>query len=226
MALSRGFQLIDLDRTLFDTALFARAINEQVNIDHPGLGDVLQKKLDEAYAKEETFFLLQYLRKEMGDAGFEALVARAVQKYGSEAFKLSGYADRLAYAEELKKNGIDWGVFTYGDVIDQEMKLNIIGLNDAQVYHTETPNKAEVIASWIQEDGTFVLPPEYNNVSVTSITLEDDKFRAFQDLPENVHGIWITFDEHATERASVFDGAVAIARNLNESIEHLRQQYA
>ena len=37
------FQLIDLDRTLFDTSRFVKAITDEIDILHPGVGT----KLDE-----------------------------------------------------------------------------------------------------------------------------------------------------------------------------------
>jgi hypothetical protein len=57
------------------------------------------------------------------------------------------------------------------------------------------------------------------------VSLEDDKLRAFQNMPENAWGIWMTAREDAQDvlRANGEVGArMLIAANLGESVEKLR----
>lgn len=195
------FQLIDLDRTLFDTSKFAKAITDEVNKAEPGLGTELDAKFEEAYSREETFFVLRYLRAHLGDDGFTALVDRVVASYGNDAFKMSGFDERITLADTLSDLRPSYGILTFGDEIDQRMKLSIVGLQDAPIYFTETADKSPVIASWQQHDGTFKLPKEYGGAIVDELTFEDDKARAFSNLPSGVTGIWLTSATDAKEYA-------------------------
>lgn len=220
------FQLIDLDRTLFDTSKFAKALTDEVNKTHPGLGAQLDEQFEEAYTREETFFLLRYLRQEMGDQNFEMLVNQVVmqQPEGGAAFKLPGFDERLELANGLSSHTPGWGILTYGDYIDQVMKMRLVGLEDATMYCTPTPNKGEIIAGWRQADGRFRLPEEYGGDLVDNLTLEDDKHRAFLDLPEGVRGVWLTHDPRAYERLADLSG-VAIATSLGEAGQYIRELY-
>jgi hypothetical protein len=218
----RVFQLIDLDRTLFDTARFAKLLTDEINQLHPGLGDQLDAQFENAYKNEETFFLLRYLRQEMGDDDFEALVAHVVQREGAETFLLPGVKERLLVADELTPLRPSWGILTYGDEIDQRMKLSIIGLADAPVVISETPDKGSLLCTWQNDDSTFTLPEEYGSQTVDILTFEDDKLRAFHDTPSQVYRIWLTSDRRASQRAQAAGIAqLAIAKDLFESIDRL-----
>ena len=197
----RVFQLIDLDRTLFDTSKFAKAITDEVNKTEPGLGTELDAKFEEAYSREETFFVLRYLRKHLGDEGFMALVDRVVAAYGKDAFKVEGFDARIALADALTDVRPSYGILTFGDEVDQRMKLALIGLQDAPIYFTETADKSPVIESWQRQDGGFTLPEEFGGVEVDELTFEDDKARAFSNLPSGVTGIWLTSAPDAVEYA-------------------------
>jgi len=220
------FQLIDLDRTLFDTSKFVKAITDEVDEVQPGLGTELDERFEAAYQKEETFFLLRYLRHEKGDLWFEALIDRIVAKYGAEAFMLPGMHERLAFASEITDVVPAWGVLTYGDKIDQLMKMRLIGLEDAPVYLTHTPNKSEVIRTWQTQDGRFTLPPVFGGETVEMITLEDDKERAFYDLPKNVMGIWIAAPGRSVEELDARElPNVVTAQDLTGSVAVLREKF-
>ena len=119
---TRVFQLIDLDRTLFDTALFAKLISDEINKTQPGLGDELDAQFEDAYKKEETFFLLRYLRERMGDDTFEALVSQVVAREGSDTFFQPGAKERLLMADHMTSRRPAWGILTYGDEIDNSVR--------------------------------------------------------------------------------------------------------
>lgn len=219
----KTFQLIDLDRTLFDTSAFIKAITNEINKIHPGLGAKLDEKVEAAYEREETFFLLRHLRNEQGDAALESLMQRVVKAHGTETFILPGARERIALANSLKAKGCGWGILTYGDKIDQRMKLRIMDLEDAPVYFTRTPNKGEVLRTWQTEDGMFRLPAAYGGGYVDRLTLEDDKLRAFTHLPEKVLGIWVKASSEGKPLPTTPLGTVHV-NNLRESIEYLKTQ--
>lgn len=221
------FQLIDLDRTLFDTSKFVKAITDEINITNPGLGTELDERFEAAYKNEETFFLLRHLRKEKGDLWLETLVASVVARYGSDAFLLSGVKERLAFAETLSSHAPAWGILTYGDTIDQTMKLRILGMSNVPVYLTQTPDKGEVLQAWKTLDGRFQLPAEYGGGVVDIITLEDDKLRAFNNLPEQAVGLWVAAPGKENHGEGVETASnVFVVQNLFESIDHLKAHFA
>jgi hypothetical protein len=219
---SRLFQLIDFDRTIFDTARFAALLTDEINIIQPGLGDELETQFEEAYKKEETFFMLRYLRNRLGDEHFERIVQSIVDREGKESFLLPGVAERLAYADEISSLRPSWGILTYGDAIDQRMKLRISGFEDAPVHIAGTPDKGALITSWLNSDGTFTLPGELTSETVTDIIFEDDKLRAFHGIPERVQGFWITAADDAMVRVREVSGAVVPVKNLGETVVYLK----
>lgn len=223
----RVFQLIDLDRTIFDTARFAIALTEEIEATEPGVGAELEARFEAAYANEETFFMLRFLRESRGDAWFEALVQRVVSVIGGESLLLPGVKERLELADELSDVRPSWGVLTYGDEVDQLMKLRLIGLEGAAVVVSHTPDKGELLKSWQQADGTFILPQAFGGGSVECLTLEDDKLRAFHNLPAGVRGFWVMAGSYAPERleAAQKDGvsdAVMAVRDLSDASSYLK----
>lgn len=206
------FQLIDLDRTIFDTSMFAKALTDEINISEPGVGTKLDELFETAYEKEQTFFLLRYLRDERGDAWFEDLVARAMQKIDASSLLLDGVKERLVSADGASSHRPAWGIFTYGDEIDQRMKARLIGMEDVPLFLTDTPDKATVITSWKTTDGTFKLPEEFGGGVVDYITLEDDKIRAFKGLPDGSFGFWVTKNPDANALLAEVNGIDAPAK--------------
>lgn len=224
------FQLIDLDRTIFDTARFAKALTDEIEVTEPGVGAELEARYEAAYANEETFFMLRFLRDSHGDAWFEALVERVVEAIGADALFMPGAKERLALADELTDVRPSWGVLTYGDEVDQLMKLRLIGLENAPVVLSHTPDKGELIKSWQQADGTFMLPSEFGGGVVHNLTLEDDKLRAFTHIPAGVLGFWLMTGAHTAERLKQAqkDGmseTVVAVRDLGEVSQQLREAY-
>jgi len=220
------FQLIDLDRTLFDTSRFARAITDEINVTEPGVGTKLDEMYEAAYKNEETFFLMRYLREKHGDTWLEELVERAVENIGAATLLLPGARERLSIANSVTSYRPSWGILTYGDDVDQRMKIRLIGLEDAPLFLTSTPDKAPIIQSWQKPDGTFQLPTEFGGGVVDSLTFEDDKLRAFVGLSSNVTGFWVTQDIHAEERLvelKTTGGSITPVKNLSEVVKKLTQ---
>lgn len=193
------FQLIDFDRTLFNTALFVEHISQRVDRERPGMGEELQQQFEAAYQNEQTFFILTYLRELFGDEWFETMVRDMVVEHGAEIYMQPGARERLELAGKLSDLQPGWGILTYGNPKDQVLKLAIAGLQDAAVYISDTPDKGSVIASWKQLDGSYKLPKDLTTERVELLSFEDDKLRAFQDLPGDVTGVWLT--QYDTRRA-------------------------
>lgn len=217
------FQLIDLDRTLFDTSRFIKAITDEIDLQQPGLGTELDERFEDAYTKEETFFLMRYLRQEKGDAWFEALVDVVARKYGGESFLIDGARERLAFADTISDDMPAWGILTYGDEVDQRLKMRLIGLENAPVYFTPRPEKGEMMQAWKQADGTFLLPASLGGRRVERLTFEDDKFRAFEDVPDTVIGIWISAPGKQNHGQGItLPANVHVSQTLFQSVELLK----
>lgn len=220
------FQIIDLDRTLFDTSKFAKLITDEVNKLHPGVGSELDIKFEEAYKNETTFFMLRHLRDEMGDASFEQLVQEIVEREGVDSLLMPGAKERLLFAHELSDSVPAWGILTYGDEIDQLMKLRLVGLEQAPTLILPTPNKSEAIRTWQNDDGTFTLPSVFGGATVEAVTLEDDKVRAFIGMPEGVTGIWMVNAQNNDKlHSESLPSNVTPVHSLYDSIEYLRKIY-
>lgn len=221
------FELIDLDRVIFDTAQFAAALTDEIHRTEPELGTMLQEQFEVAYEKEETFFLLRYLRHTHGDAWFAALVQKIVQHYGAEAFILPGVHERFAEPDNPDGGKACRGILSYGDAIDQHMKIQLIGLENVPLYIADTPDKAWLIRSWRLPDGRFQLPDEFGGHIVDTVILEDDKLRAFEGLPESAYGVWITQYEDAEARlVAAGVGNVTYAQDLHASFQHLKKKFS
>lgn len=220
------FQVIDLDRTLFDTSKFAKLITDEVNKLHPGVGSDLDQKFEDAYKNDTTFFMLRHLREEMGDTAFEQMVQEVVMREGVDSLLMPGAKERLLFAHEVSDSLPAWGILTYGDEIDQLMKLQLVGLQEAPTLILSTPNKSEAIHTWQNDDGTFTLPAVFGGATVDSITLEDDKLRAFIGMPENVTGIWMVNTQNKDQlRSESLPSNVKPVDSLYESIQYLRSLY-
>ena len=199
------FQAIDLDRTLFNTSHFVELIMARVEEWEPGLGKKLEARFEEAYKNETTFFALDFIRQRFGDEKYEGLIATIAAETNPDELLLPGARERLARADELSDVRPSFGIVTYtNNASDQLMKLRLVGLENVPLMITDTPHKAKVIESWQQADGTFRLPQEFGSSVVETITLEDDKLRAFVGLPDGVQGVWITDRDEAREVLASF----------------------
>jgi len=217
------FQLIDFDRTLFDTTALIEAILTTIARTYPDVSSDLKRQSEDAYKEERTFMLLRYLREHYGDAWVEELIGRIVRERGASAFMLPGVYERLQAADDLSTARPSWGILTYGDVLDQLMKIRIAGLEDAPAHIVTIADKGNLIASWQLEDGRYRLPPEFGGAIVDALTFEDDKLRVFKGTPEDLIGVWVTHREDAKARLTETNlQNVTIARDLFESIEHIK----
>jgi len=222
------FQLIDLDRTLFNTSRFAEVVNNIVDRWEPGLGKEIGERFEATYKSEVTFFVLEFIRERFGPEKYAELTKEVAKHFQPEELYLPGAKERITRAEELTSFRPAYGILTMAQSpADQHMKLGLIGLEDVPVLITDTPDKAAVIRSWMTPEGKFQLPFEFGGELVDELTFEDDKIRAFIGLPEHVTGVWITSREDAAERLEETGlQNVHIANDLLESYDLLARNIA
>lgn len=228
MESKKVFQLIDLDRTLFDTSLFVKAICDSVDVYQPGLGAEIDKQFEESYRLEQSFFALEFIRRQLGRVSYDAFVEDAVHRIDAKSLLLPGAKERLELAESLSDLNPGYGLLTYSFYPeDQQLKVRLAGLEHIPMYIADTPDKAELIATWQLEDGTFKLPEAFGGQVVDELTLEDDKLRAFTGLPQGVTGFWLTGYDDAEQRlAQSGTQNVNIIRSLRDSVALLSSQFS
>lgn len=220
---SNVFQLIDFDRTLFDTTGLIEELLTYIARTDPELSETIRTEGEAAYKEERTFLLLRYLRDHYGHDWLDQVIGEIVREKGSEYFILPGARERLQAADELTTARPSWGLLTYGDVEDQLMKIRIAGLEDAPAHIVGTNDKGGLISSWLMDDGRVQLPEDFGSGIVDGLTFEDDKLRVFADAPESLIGVWLTNAEDAEARLIEAElPNVHIAHSLHESLAYLR----
>lgn len=219
------FQIIDFDRTIFDTSKFALLVTAELEAIRPGMGKSLDDRFEAAYKNRETFFVFRYIREEIGLDGLEGLIETVINREGVDALLMPGARERLAFAEQIGTQQPAWGILTYGDADDQYMKLRIAGFKDVPTILLETPDKSEIIATWKNDDGTFTLPAEFGGHTVDVISLEDDKLRAFNNIVEGITGVWMKNPLNELAEGETIPEEVHPVNDMYESIEYLKSLY-
>lgn len=225
MANKRLFQAIDFDRTLFDTVRFVDEIILRISMFDPVVAQEIDVRFKESYASEKSFFILQYIRERIGEAQSDVFIDEVIREYPDDHFLLPGARERLTAAPQLSNHTPSYGILTFGNAIDQILKVKIAGLDSVPLLITDTPHKSVVMKSWQNTDGTFTLPVEFGGGTVENIVLEDDKLKAFIDLPLGAKGIWLTDDPQADEQLKDMGTDVVAVRSLFESIDVLKATY-
>ncbi len=96
--------------------------------------------------------------------------------------------------DRLDAKSAHYGILTFGGLQWQTLKLRVAGL--LHVPHMIVSNKAkgQLIASWQQSDGGFIVPvPLAGNqaVRVERLVLVDDKPLSFEGIPKEVVGVCV-----------------------------------
>jgi hypothetical protein len=184
------FQILDLDRTLLDTAKLARMVQEIIAVDNPQLSDTIGEKLLLGTAQRASFFMFEYIGLQVGQPKLESYIAELANKVSNDDLLLPGARERIAFGKS--QSGWDVGILTYGAIRDQTIKLQLVGLQDEKFIVTDTHQKGRLIASWKSPSGQYQLPHQFGGQAVDSITLDDDTLDSFVGLPSDASGQWIT----------------------------------
>lgn len=216
----RVFHAIDLDRTLLNTALLAQELENIVAERIPGFEKELHDQMAAYIQRGESFFIFEYFVSRHGLEAMQACVAELQKRFSQDDFLLPGARERLDFATSQPGWGV--GIITYGSSITQKIKIHLCGLDSYQYYITTTPKKSECITSWQQSNGEFKLPEEFGGGVADVVVLDDDKFEAFQELPTNTVGNWLTTDPEAHDKISdELKSRVQPFTNLHAVIESL-----
>lgn len=198
LADKRIFHALDLDRTLFNTALLSEQLESIVAVRIPGFETELHDQMAAHIQRGDSFFIFEYFVSKHGLEALQACIEELRQKVSPEGFLMPGAKERLAFA--ASQPGWSVGILTYGSSITQSIKIALAGLQGYPHLITDTPRKSEVIATWQQLTGDFLLPEQFGGQTVDLIILDDDKLSAFEGLPENTLGNWLTADTEASAK--------------------------
>jgi hypothetical protein len=219
-----GFQILDLDRTLLDTAKLARMVQKIVAVDDPQLADIIGQKLSLGTAQRASFFMFEFIGQHAGQAKLESYLAELTNTVCADDLLLPGALERIAFGK--RQPGWDVGILTYGAPRDQLKKLQLVGLQHEKIIVTDTHQKGRLIASWKLPSGKYQLPPQFGGNVVDYITLDDDTIDSFTGLPSDASGQWITIaSTDVTAAPQQLLSTVTPQADLQASIAFLTTKY-
>ena len=184
------FHVLDLDRTLLDTAKLVHHLKEIIARRDVQLSQDITTQLIEHSQRQTSFFIFDYIAERIGHDKLNGYISELNYSVPSRELLLPGASERIAFAKS--QPGWSVGILTYGSSRDQKIKLKLAGLQMERHLITDKPKKGSLLASWKLPNGKYKLPIEFGGHTVDILTLDDDKLIAFADLPENVFGQWVT----------------------------------
>lgn len=215
------FHILDLDRTLLDTAKLAHYLKEIIARRDVKLSQDIDTELTKYAHEKKSFFIFEYIAERIGHEKLDSYIHELNYTAPASELLLPGACERIAYAKS--QPGWSVGILTYGSPRDQKVKLKLAGLQMERCLITDNPKKGSLIASWKLANGTYKLPIEFGGHTVDALTLDDDKLIAFSDLPEDVLGQWVT---HASIGGAVemqkLPSNVRMVPSLEASVAYLR----
>ncbi|MDB5163169.1 MAG: hypothetical protein JWO54_734 [Candidatus Saccharibacteria bacterium] len=214
------FQILDLDRTLLDTFKLAHTLKDIIARHDPQLAQGITEQIIKTTEERTSFFLFEYIADRIGYEKLDTYISELNYIAPASELLLPGASERIAFAKS--QPGWSVGILTYGAARDQKIKLKLAGLQMERYLITDTPKKGDILASWKLPNGKYKLPIEFGGHTVDVLTLDDDKLIAFNGLPDDVLGQWVT---HATiggmtEMQNLPDNVRSVS-NLTESIRYL-----
>ena len=184
------FHILDLDRTLLDTSKLARNLKKIIALHDTKLALAIDDQIKKHAKQQDSFFIFEFIAGQIGNDALNAYVDTLSEEVSPRELLLPGAIERLAFAKS--QPGWGAGILTYGATRDQKIKLKLVGLQMERCIVTDTPKKGSIIASWKQPDGKYKLPIEFGGHLVDTLTFDDDKLLAFENVPGDVLCQWIT----------------------------------
>ena len=203
--------LIDADRCTLNTEKVLpnyiaaiRDVSERYR-----MGDIVSEL---EYVKEKiestggSFDLIGALRGILDDKGFSGVLPEINSVYAAlvrdnDELLFQGAIETLHYLDDQQRYK---GIITYGGAEWQNVKISNTDLRQWRVTVVGSPRKSDMIASWKQSDGRFLIPaglvaPE--PVLTWEVVLVDDKPKAFEGMVDGMRGyLVVRDDEGAFER--------------------------
>lgn len=190
------FFAIDFDRCLSNTdalfEVFYATVDEHAELDREEL--VRERRAIED--KGGSFDQISALRTLLGESDVKEFIDTFVKRALSHDLLSEG--SRALLGRLIERN-IPHGIVSYGNSDWQQIKIQASGVGDVPRLITPHSRKAEIVNSWWDDRGGFLVPRELSDsgVHVETVILLDDKAVAFNGLSEYAKGYWIK-SPHAT----------------------------
>lgn len=185
------FYAIDFDRCLSDTDKLDK-IFYQLVVDYKELDpDLLLKARNDIEDNGGSFDQVKALQQLLAPQRLQKFFNEFVRRSLTEDVLCSGANNLL---DSLEKNKKTFGIVSYGNPEWQSIKMKASGVDTIPALITDHKRKGEIIASWQQNDKTFLIPPalisDGVSIQVETVVLIDDKAVAFSNLPPEARGYW------------------------------------
>lgn len=195
------FAVLDMDRTLLDTAAVTERLCRQ--LERHGVPRArVDKDIDFIQGQTgQSFLLLDFLETQYGPELFSIIkqeVQESVERGRADDGLLCEGANELLNA--LEEAGVPFAILTYGEQANQDFKLtllrNLLGRSTAQLHAvvTQVSNKASWIAdTWAQEEG-FAVPDTIHAAAklwARQVVIIDDKSINLASDNPNILGILV-----------------------------------
>ena len=215
------FHILDLDRTLLDTSQLAHHLKEIIARCDVRLSQDITTELIAHAQQKKSFFIFEYITGRVGPDKLNEYIDELTYSAPASELLLPGASERIAFAKS--QPGWSAGILTYGSPNDQKIKLKLAGLQTERYLITDEPKKGRLLASWKLPNGKYKLPIEFGGHTVDVLTLDDDKLIAFNDLPEDVFGQWVTNASIGGDiEMQKLPANVRMVTNLEQSIRYLK----
>lgn len=225
------FYILDFDRTLARTDDL-RGLYEKIIIDStPVTREEIQYHRQRVKSNFDlAAYARQQLQKTIGRENVEETMTSIRQNFIAQARQqdlLEPYAaELLAY---LGQQHLPFGILTTGGEEWQQTKIEAARLENVPHLIIPKPNKGELIASWQQQDGSFLLPDKLTgkkDILAKSLVFLDDKTISFQKIPSAVRAIRIISlsGQEPSEPELDVPPNVTTARGLKVAFQYLFQK--
>ena len=229
------FVVIDLDRTVLNTSNLISLLCSLLPKFGVTAEDAIEAESMIRAADGSSLFPIGFLRGQFGDEPVDAVMddIREMAELG-EIKEMLLYRGSYELLDALDGEDVPWGIMTYGEVADQEFKLDIFrrmtnrDKSNCPAEITDKPKKSRWIhKDWYTEDGRIKIDPKLSNgleIYAKQIVVLDDKLKNLESPDPGVKGIPI--DNHSIDSTETYTVAsVAELVRQGRQIESLASWY-
>lgn len=181
------FYALDLDRTLLDTIKATEMMRGVIALHDAELAARLEQRFEDYSISGESFSMRDFIAENVNDDEMIRIEAKYKEVASGWDLLNPGAVELLEYVRS--KDGVGFGILTYGSELGQRMKLQAVAaLREVPFLVTPETYKGAQIATWREDDDLYHLPEELGGGTAANIVLVDDKPFSFKGLPIDCRG--------------------------------------